>query len=1167
MSERLPSATAPETEWTPWKGISADPLGLARFVSDRVPESLLCERHREGQDRTEVARAAFEALSALRLPYLLPSMTPRGEQWVRDPQWFSEESGTCIDAAVAYASMLRYAHLHPSVIVLEGRGWAHALVGVHGRDASRRIPSHAEPVTVLSGGEPGNAYEQLTRRLPVIVDVIAALEGRDRDDWGPATGDRVRRWLEQVDADGGTIHAIDVAAAHRDGVREARWRTGDDRSRPAVSLRLRPPRVALHPRGQEIADSPLTVLAGPQGTGKSVLAQQLVARPGWSRYGWVLTASDAITLSRSLAASVLRESGRPSELLASDVELQEAAKEGLDRLRRRWPWTVIIDNADCDPDVLRAWLPLPQVEYDQRLVITTAHGFTDGSSASRAWEQWSRAHGAVYEEVGPLTTQELEEWFPAAASIDRELHGGRILFAAAFQAATDHGIHIVPSRPESAGDGHPAAVAFWESVRSRENGLAAASIATAQRLAWLQPDAIPATTIDARERFELVDVGLLQDGDDTVSMHRLFGAVVRDTGGAIDALCDERCADDLRDRAQTPELAALRGALQDEAPSDRWCAAAATLIDVHEQRGFAATPESDEFCEHVVRCLTDVSPTDGTHAQRATKATALHGRARVRNHQSGTPGGRERVPEGLGHVEEAIELRRSLDQLAEDEREALVLASEALYWLLRSAGELPPDEKRAAVTEALGELRRITDAREARDRRLGTRSHDTARSYVNTAGKLVNLAQLDLAHAGEHLDQAEKDYGRALAIRRELFRVVPGGFEAATHFGVALVNYYRAILHPLDATTRAPAGLAGTIPERTARLQEAARSNERGGSIRDRSSSEADSSDSCKHVDLGLKIALARRTLGGAPPPAAALPPALDLAHRRASRFATTREAMAEIDQRTQLTVVSTEAPWLRAVVTTRHGGVSTGAYSSLNLGDHVGDDPDAVATNRRLVCDALGVERLTIPNQTHGNGVAIIDAELSGTGHDGDHDARARLADIDAMITAETGAALTILVADCIPILLYDPEVHAFGVVHAGRGGIVADVIKAAVDRLEESFGASPNRMRAHLGPHIALTSYEVGQDELDEYVALFPDAPTAEVQAPVPRCGGAGSIDLGKAATLRLTGAGLLPWNITVAGIDTYTSSDHFSHRRQTHEPDGPAATGRFALVAWMP
>lgn len=102
------------------------------------------------------------------------------------------------------------------------------------------------------------------------------------------------------------------------------------------------------------------------------------------------------------------------------------------------------------------------------------------------------------------------------------------------------------------------------------------------------------------------------------------------------------------------------------------------------------------------------------------------------------------------------------------------------------------------------------------------------------------------------------------------------------------------------------------------------------------------------------------------------------------------------------------------AVVTTRHGGVSTGSYSSFNLGDHVGDDHDAVLENRRRLCAELRVDRLTVADQQHCARVAVIDAALAGRGHDGAADSVSALPATDAMVTNLAGVALTIMVADC---------------------------------------------------------------------------------------------------------------------------------------------------------
>src|ERR1700747_2302441 len=100
------------------------------------------------------------------------------------------------------------------------------------------------------------------------------------------------------------------------------------------------------------------------------------------------------------------------------------------------------------------------------------------------------------------------------------------------------------------------------------------------------------------------------------------------------------------------------------------------------------------------------------------------------------------------------------------------------------------------------------------------------------------------------------------------------------------------------------------------------------------------------------------------------------------------------------LTAFPFDGDGMTAVVSTRHGGVSTGPYDSLNLGGHVGDDPEAVAENRNRLAAALGVDKLTIADQKHTATVAVVDGALAGRGHDGAADAAAAFPATDAMIT-----------------------------------------------------------------------------------------------------------------------------------------------------------------------
>ena len=172
----------------------------------------------------------------------------------------------------------------------------------------------------------------------------------------------------------------------------------------------------------------------------------------------------------------------------------------------------------------------------------------------------------------------------------------------------------------------------------------------------------------------------------------------------------------------------------------------------------------------------------------------------------------------------------------------------------------------------------------------------------------------------------------------------------------------------------------------------------------------------------------------------------------------------------------SLDALDLDAVVTTRHGGVSTAGYASLNLALHVGDEPAAVLENRRRVAAALGADPadFVFCDQSHGNHVATVTAADRGRGTLRRADS---LVQTDAVVTRDPGTVLVVLVADCVPIILVDPEAQVLGCVHAGWRGTVAGVTGAAMHAMR-SLGARPERMLAAVGPAVAADRYQVGQD-----------------------------------------------------------------------------------------
>lgn len=241
------------------------------------------------------------------------------------------------------------------------------------------------------------------------------------------------------------------------------------------------------------------------------------------------------------------------------------------------------------------------------------------------------------------------------------------------------------------------------------------------------------------------------------------------------------------------------------------------------------------------------------------------------------------------------------------------------------------------------------------------------------------------------------------------------------------------------------------------------------------------------------------------------------------------------------------------AVVSTRHGGVSTGSYESLNLGDHVGDDHRAVQENRRRLAAALGVGRLTVADQQHGDRVAVVDAALAGRGHEGAADAASALPATDAMVTGLPGVALAVLVADCAPVVLFDPERLAVGVAHCGRAGTVLGVLPRTIETMGAAFGSRPEHLLVGIGPAIGADSYEIGDAQAAQVTAAFGQAGLTKPTRP-----GHCTFDLLGALQIQLREAGVKDGNVHPMDVDTRTATDQFFSDRAARP------CGRFMAVA---
>ena len=196
-------------------------------------------------------------------------------------------------------------------------------------------------------------------------------------------------------------------------------------------------------------------------------------------------------------------------------------------------------------------------------------------------------------------------------------------------------------------------------------------------------------------------------------------------------------------------------------------------------------------------------------------------------------------------------------------------------------------------------------------------------------------------------------------------------------------------------------------------------------------------------------------------------------------------------------------APGIKVVYTTRLGGVSSGDYAQLNLGGKGGDDPQAVAANRK----ALG-HQLDCP-------IALVDQVHSAQVWDADQGLPQGRCEADAQVTTRRDLALGIFAADCLPVLLADPQAGVMGAAHCGRRGLVAGVIPSTVQAMADK-GADPSRIVATLGPRICADCYQVGSDLADDFEKRFPGA-----SGPC-RFGGI-AIDIATAARMELKVAGV--------------------------------------------
>lgn len=233
-------------------------------------------------------------------------------------------------------------------------------------------------------------------------------------------------------------------------------------------------------------------------------------------------------------------------------------------------------------------------------------------------------------------------------------------------------------------------------------------------------------------------------------------------------------------------------------------------------------------------------------------------------------------------------------------------------------------------------------------------------------------------------------------------------------------------------------------------------------------------------------------------------------------------------------------ASGVRAFSTMRHGGVGEGAYCSFNINSYCGDSQENIAANKASLAETLGIEptKILLPHQVHGADFCIIAPDFMALSEE----ERAKVIEgVDGIFTSMSGVCIGVSTADCIPIIIYDPEHHAACAIHAGWRGTVKRIASKAVAEMQTTYHSNAEKLKAVIGPGILLKSFEVGQEVYDQFASAGFDMNGIAKQM------GKWHIDLPECNRRELVAAGIPAENIKVSGIDTYTSNDFFSARRQ--------------------
>lgn len=220
----------------------------------------------------------------------------------------------------------------------------------------------------------------------------------------------------------------------------------------------------------------------------------------------------------------------------------------------------------------------------------------------------------------------------------------------------------------------------------------------------------------------------------------------------------------------------------------------------------------------------------------------------------------------------------------------------------------------------------------------------------------------------------------------------------------------------------------------------------------------------------------------------------------------------------------------------TRLGGISKGSCATMNISITRGDDPEAIAENKRRIAGAIGVcvEDMTFTQQTHTTNVAVVEEADRG----------GRFMETDGMVTNVPGICLVTFYADCVPLFFVDPVKKAIGLSHSGWRGTVGKMGKVTVEKMTEMYGTDPGNVLAAIGPSICQDCYEVSGDVIDEMKASFDERMWEELF--YRKDNGKYQLNLWKANEAVFLEAGIRKEHIAVTNVCTHCNPELlFSHR----------------------